>query len=116
MTRTTNALDILDRVIGDDTQLQEMIAEEERKIQIAQLIYNARTAAGLTQAELAERMGTRQSTIARLEDADYGSQSLTMLYRIAKALSLRLEVNFVSPRSAIAVEDTPLFAQSLAKS
>ena len=37
---------------------------------IARLIHESRTAAGLTQAQLAERVGTRQQVIARLEDAD----------------------------------------------
>lgn len=37
---------------------------------VAQLIYAARNQAGLSQAELAERIGTKQSVISRLEDAD----------------------------------------------
>ncbi len=42
--------------------------------------------------------------ISRLEDADYGSQSLTMLYRIAKALGKRLEVKFVAAEQNIQEE------------
>ena len=40
----------------------------------------------VTQQQLAERIGTRQSVIARLEDADYSGHSLTMLAKIAQAL------------------------------
>ncbi|MFE3545996.1 multiprotein-bridging factor 1 family protein [Nocardia sp. NPDC059177] len=36
----------------------------------AELCYEARVAAGLTQAELAQRMGTTQPTVARIEDGD----------------------------------------------
>ena len=51
--------------------------------------------AGLTQAELAQLVGTTQSVISRLEDADYEGHSLSMLQRIADALHQRLEVRFV---------------------
>jgi transcriptional regulator with XRE-family HTH domain len=57
---------------------------------VAQLIYDARTKAGLTQKQLAGLIGTSQPNIARLEDADYEGHSLTMLQRIAKALNQRL--------------------------
>lgn len=39
-------------------------AEEEARLQVAELVYAARTRAGLTQAELARRMGTQQSVIS----------------------------------------------------
>jgi len=56
------------------------------------LVHDARTGAGLTQRELAERIGTKQSVIARLEDADYEGHSLSMLKRIADAVGKRLEI------------------------
>ena len=59
---------------------------------VAQLIYDARTNAGLSQKELAELIGTTQSVISRLEDSDYGGRSLTMLERIAGALRKKLTV------------------------
>lgn len=40
-------------------------------------------------------MGTTQSVISRLEDADYEGHSLAMLQRIAEALHVRLELRFV---------------------
>jgi len=53
---------------------------------------DVRTGAGLTLRELAERIGTKQSVIARLEDADYEGHSLSMLKRIADAVGKRLEI------------------------
>ena len=47
---------------------------------------------GLTQKELAQRVGTRQPVIARLENADYPGHSVRMLRRIAKALDLELHI------------------------
>jgi len=59
------------------------------------LVPSPQTAAGHTQAQLAERVGTTQSVIARLEDADYEGYTLRMLDRIAAALGQRVEVTFV---------------------
>jgi ribosome-binding protein aMBF1 (putative translation factor) len=98
--KTRNATEILERLTGDDPELREMIAEESVNAQVARMIYEARTAAGLTQRQLADLLGTQQSTIARLEDADYEGHSLSVLRRIAEALNQRLEVRFVPNRAA----------------
>jgi ribosome-binding protein aMBF1 (putative translation factor) len=98
--KTRNATEILERLTGDDPVLREMIAEETVNAQIARMIYEARTAAGLTQKQLAELLDTKQSTIARLEDADYEGHSLSMLRRIADALNQKLEVRFVPKQAA----------------
>lgn len=95
-----DANEILDRMTGDDPELREMVAEEVVSSQVASMIYEARTVAGLTQKQLADLVGTQQSTIARLEDADYEGHSLSMLRRIASALDQRLEIRFVPNRAA----------------
>jgi transcriptional regulator with XRE-family HTH domain len=51
--------------------------------------------AGLTQRELAKRVGTTASAICRLEDAEYEGHSLAMLNRIAAALKQRVEIRFI---------------------
>lgn len=98
--KTRDANEILNRLTGDDPQLREMIAEEAVNVQVARMIYDARTSAGLTQKQLADVIGTQQSVIARLEDADYEGHSLSMLRRIADALDQKLEVRFVPNRAA----------------
>lgn len=98
--KTHDANEILERLTGDDPELREMIAEETVNAQVARMVYEARTAAGLTQKQLADLLGTQQSTIARLEDADYEGHSLSMLRRIAEALNQTLEVRFVPNRAA----------------
>jgi len=65
-------------------------AEDE----IARRIYELRTHAGLSQRQLAKRVGTTASVICRLEDADYEGHSLSMLRRIAAALNRRVEIRF----------------------
>ena len=83
---TQDASRIIGQMIGNDPGLREPIERETLNAQVARTIYEARTAAGLTQAELARLVGSTQSAIARLEDAEYEGHSLTMLRRVAKAL------------------------------
>jgi len=103
MRKSKDALKILDRVTGDDAQVRRAIAEERLNLQIAQMLHDKRTAAGLTQSELAKLVGTTQSVIARLEDADYGGHSVRMLFRIAQALNAKLQISMVPGRRRRAV-------------
>lgn len=68
--------------------------------EVAQLVYDLRTEAGLTQAQLAERIGTQASAISRLEDADYEGHSISMLRRIARALGKRVVLGVVKDDQA----------------
>ncbi len=101
--KNSDAVKILDRMIGDDGQLRRLANEAMVNAEVAQRIHEVRTKSKLTQKQLAELVGTTQSVIARLEDADYEGHSLSMLQRIATAVKMRLEVRFVSAsRKAIA--------------
>lgn len=81
------------RYLGDDVQRAAEVERERTNAEVAQLIYDRRVAAGLTQKELAKLVGTTQSVISRLEDADYDGHSLTMLQRIAAALGHRITID-----------------------
>ena len=101
--KTSDAVRILDGMIAKDRQLRQLADEAMVNAEVAQLIYEVRRKARLTQKQLAEVVGTTQSVIARLEDADYEGHSLSMLQRIAAAVNKRLEVRFVSTgRKAVA--------------
>jgi len=63
------------------------------QIDLALLVREMRENAGLTQVELAKRIGTTQSVIARLEDAEYTGHSLSMLERIAAACGVSLKLH-----------------------
>jgi DNA-binding XRE family transcriptional regulator len=94
---TTDALEIIHRRFYEGRP--DRIAELEKaraEDAIARKIYSLRTQAGLTQRELAKRVGTTASVICRLEDADYEGHSMSMLNRIAEALGKRVEIRFVS--------------------
>ena len=61
----------------------------------------ARTEQGLTQAEVAEKIGTTQSAVARMESGQgRHSPSLATLSKYAEALGCRLEVKLVRKRGA----------------
>jgi len=95
MAKTADALQVLERLTGKSTSLRLDIANARVNLEVAQMIYDARTKAGLSQRELAERIGSKQSVIARLEDADYRGHSLSMLQRLGNALGRKLELRFV---------------------
>ena len=69
-----------------------MLRESSINAQVSLIIYDVRKQAGLTQKQLAKLIGTTQSVIARLEDADYEGHSLSMLARIAAALNQKLKI------------------------
>ncbi len=73
-----------------DPEFVEAANELEPGYQIARL----RIQRGLTQAQLAEMVGTRQPSIARLENGN-SIPSLSFLKRIADALDARIELRFI---------------------
>ncbi|MEA3274789.1 MAG: helix-turn-helix transcriptional regulator [Pseudomonadota bacterium] len=86
----TDLAELKARLLEDpDTRAEYEALEPE--FSIARELIAARTRAGLSQAELAERMGTSQSTIARLESGST-LPSMRTLTRYAKATGSRAVV------------------------
>jgi DNA-binding XRE family transcriptional regulator len=73
-----------------DPEFVAAFRELEPGYQIARL----RIQRGLTQAQLAEMVGTRQPSIARLENGN-SIPSLSFLMRIADALDARVELHLI---------------------
>jgi DNA-binding XRE family transcriptional regulator len=70
---------------------------EQRRLihEVAVAVRSMRAAAGLTQAQLARRIGTSQPTIARLEKGlDVRTPRWDTLHRIAVALGRQLKLRF----------------------
>jgi ribosome-binding protein aMBF1 (putative translation factor) len=95
MSKTNDALEIIQGSIEYDPELAEMVKESSVNAQVSLIIYDVRKQAGLTQKQLADLIGTTQSVIARLEDADYEGHSLSMLARIAAALNRKLKIEML---------------------
>ena len=60
-------------------------------LDVGEKVRYAREAAGLSQRELASRMGTSQAAVARLEAGGVGA-TLTTLQKVAAALDLKITV------------------------
>lgn len=73
-------------------------AELGRALRVGLEVKARREAAGLSQRQLAEMVGTRQPNIARLEAGDV-LPTLGTLDRIADALGLKLEVGFSTTKT-----------------
>jgi transcriptional regulator with XRE-family HTH domain len=82
----------------NDPEFREALEELEPAYQVARL----RMLKGLTQQQLADLVGTKQSSIARLESGK-SQPRLSFLRRIVKALGGRLELRFLS-EDEVAVE------------
>jgi transcriptional regulator with XRE-family HTH domain len=98
-TRKKDHLDqLIEEFVGGDPKRQAMLDQETTSLESAQLVYQLRTKAGLTQRQLARKVGTTGSVICRMEQADYDG-SLAMLRRITGALNQRLELRAVPIRT-----------------
>jgi transcriptional regulator with XRE-family HTH domain len=83
--------DMKEKRRGPDTETRASI---EQDLALGQLIYDLRTEAGLSQRELAERMGTTQSVIFRLEEGGGARNRIDLLARVATALDRHLVLSF----------------------
>ena len=68
------------------------------EFEILDSIIKARESAGLTQEELAKRIGTKQPALSRLERGGFQKANLETLRKIADALDVKLIIKFL-PKS-----------------
>lgn len=80
------------KYILKDVAVRKAYRELEPEFAIAATLIKRRLERNLTQKELAERIGTKQSAIARLESGAY-NPSLSFLQKVADALDARLEIS-----------------------
>ena len=69
-----------------DSEVREAYEALEAEFTLAREVLELRTEHDLTQRELAERMGTSQPAIARIESGNYRNASLAFIRRLADAL------------------------------
>ena len=81
-------------IILKNKEVQKELKKNEAEYKIIEEIIMARREKNFTQKELAEKMGTKQSNISRLESGNY-NPSLDFLNRIAQAMGKELEVRIV---------------------
>ena len=69
--RRGDAVDHLERLVGDDPEGALLLAQERLRVRVTDGMQQARQLRGLTQVELAERMGISQGRVSRLESVHY---------------------------------------------
>ena len=89
---TTDAVKILKHRISQDPELAAYVEAERLRLNLADKIRTARLEAGLSQSELAGRIGTTQSAVARLESGNYERLSLSTLIKVTRALKRRVSL------------------------
>lgn len=111
MKKTRDYLDVIRAKMAENPELAAAIEREDLNTHVAQIVYDARVNAGLTQSQLANLIGTQQSVVSRLEDSDYSGRTIDMLFRIAHHLNMNLKIDF-EPKDEfeIACEHTFSFA------
>jgi predicted transcriptional regulator len=82
-----------ERILQNE-EVREELKNNEAEYKIIEEIITARQEKNLTQKDLAELVGTKQSNISRLESGNY-NPTLDFLNKIAKAIGKELEVRIV---------------------
>ena len=91
---------------GPEEEFERELRELMPYAPLARTILALRAERGLTQQELADKVGTTQSVIARLESGEHDAR-IGILNRIADALDLRWRVTFEhAAADAIATQQT----------
>ena len=90
----------LDKIIHQSPAFQAQVEEELAAINVAQDLVALRESRGLSQAQLADRLGITQSAIAQLESAQPKNVELRTLVRVAAALGAHVDVSIRPRRQA----------------
>ena len=77
-----------------DKEFRKYYEEEGRRLAIGYKIAKLRQRLGLTQKDLARKIHTSQTAVARLESGDYEGYSLRTLEKIALATGTHLDIKF----------------------
>jgi predicted transcriptional regulator len=85
---------LIDKKIAESGSFAEEYGRENERLHVAVALMRLREAEGLTQRQLAEKVGKPQSTIARIENGNM-NVSYGILSEIAAGLGKKLEIRFV---------------------
>jgi len=86
--------DFLRESLEHNPSLEKEYHDELLKARIAVEICQYRNKRGLTQEELAKKIGSKQPSVARMENISYGQYSIKTLKKLADALDLELIIGF----------------------
>ena len=96
MKKNTDGFDLLyNRYIKGKPRIEALYREEKQRVELAACLRELRESEGISQIELAKRVGTTSSVISRLENPDYEGHSLKSLQRIVRALGMGMELRLI---------------------
>lgn len=75
-----------------DREIRKFYKELEPKFELVRILIRKRLGKGLTQQELAIKIGTKQSAISRLESGRY-NPTIQVLRKVAQALNANLKIS-----------------------
>lgn len=100
MPRKSDFMKWVDQQVDTDTDLKRKVEEYLNEMMIEQKLAALRSQRGMTQAQLAQRLGVSQPHIAKLEAGRAKNIELHTLCRWATALGAKLTVDVVPNSSA----------------
>lgn len=91
-----------------DPVFRRIYEEEAAKKELWRQLVEARQDAGLTQAEVAKRLGVSQAQVARIEKRGYDAYTLNTLRRYVEALGGEFSLQVAVRRNAVREETAPV--------
>jgi len=88
----TDGIEILKKLREGDPDLETLYQKRLQELRLAEKIRQARKQAGITQSELAKRIHSSQSVVARFERSNFNRFSMNTLIKIATALGRNLHI------------------------
>jgi len=82
-----------------DPEFKKAWEDLDPEFQVLKAMIKAREKTGISQAELARRVGTKQSVISRLEHGALSKATLETIKKMADALDMRLEIKLHHKRA-----------------
>ncbi|BAT56600.1 hypothetical protein NOS3756_56120 (plasmid) [Nostoc sp. NIES-3756] len=79
------------------------VLELESLEELPLALIKARIAAGLSQKDLADRLGIKEQQIQRYEDTEYASASLTRLIEVSQALGIKIREDVFLPNAQVSL-------------
>lgn len=96
--KTRDLVEMMDVIGGNDPARRARLEALKEQHRLLRQLSAARRKSGLTQAELARRMGISPSTVARLERGESASPNLALVQQMALALGLQLDIRLRTRR------------------
>ena len=82
--------------------------DEDPFLEVAYRLITLRDELGLTQAQLAKKIGISQQALARLESPHYKGHSVQSLNRVARACGRLLQISFFDPLAPVGRTHQPI--------